>query len=105
MAERSATFSYRGQLFKEARLKKGLTERQLARKLNGDYTLIYRIENGIYLPTEPYLTKICEMLDIDKNHVLFLSGEYPANIRNLMKTLYSKYGFNGMIDELTKLTY
>lgn len=46
-----------------ARLKKGLTQEKLAKKINSKQESISRVESGRVVPTIPFLKRIAEALD------------------------------------------
>ncbi len=49
----------------DARIKKGLTQSQLAKKIGTKQPSIARIENGDYVPTLTFLEKIAKALDTE----------------------------------------
>lgn len=52
-----------GRMIKDARLKKNLTQKELALKVGSKQPSISRVENGNLLPTITFLTKVAEALD------------------------------------------
>ncbi len=50
--------------FKAARKSRGMTQKELAERLNMDRSSIAKYENGNGLPHAKTLHKICEILDI-----------------------------------------
>ena len=60
-----------GKLIKEKRKEKGLTQSELAEKLNiSSYKTISKWENGIYLPDISLLLEISEILDVSLYELL-----------------------------------
>ncbi len=50
--------------FKSARIKNGLTQKQIAEKLNIDRSSIAHYENGDSVPSTKNIQKICDMLNL-----------------------------------------
>jgi transcriptional regulator with XRE-family HTH domain len=57
-------------LLKKARLEKGLTQRELAQKLNKNFQVYQRWETGLYKPNLSNLKLLSEVLDIEFNALL-----------------------------------
>ena len=57
-------FSIANMIF-EARLDRGLTQKDLAEKLNTKQTSIARLESGHYLPSMEFLYKVAQALNAD----------------------------------------
>jgi transcriptional regulator with XRE-family HTH domain len=63
-----------GQIFKEARLKKGLTQVEVAEKAGlGDNTYP-KIERGVSKPSPESIKKLVKVLDIDSSKIPYLLG-------------------------------
>lgn len=60
-------------LLKKARLEKGLTQRELAKKLNKNFQVYQRWETGHYKPNLENLKLLSEVLDIE---LIELLNEY-----------------------------
>ena len=58
------------EILKKARLKKGLTQRQLAEKLGVKYQLIQQYEYGKLIPSTKRLFQLARILDIDLNEIV-----------------------------------
>ena len=58
------------EILKKARLKKGLTQRQLAEKLGVKYQLIQQYEYGKLIPSTKRLIQLARILDIDLNDIV-----------------------------------
>ena len=58
------------EFLKEARIKKGLTQRQLAEKLGVKYQLIQQYEYGKLIPSVKRLIQLAKILDIDLNDIV-----------------------------------
>jgi DNA-binding XRE family transcriptional regulator len=53
------------QIFKEARVKKGLTRTELAEKAGVYTNTYYKIERGEQKPSYPNIKKLAKVLDLD----------------------------------------
>jgi transcriptional regulator with XRE-family HTH domain len=53
-----------GLLIRKKRIEKGLTQLELAYKMNLDYQYISRIERGLITPTVFWMKNLCEALEI-----------------------------------------
>ncbi|MBP9987964.1 MAG: helix-turn-helix transcriptional regulator [Ruminococcus sp.] len=56
--------------FKQARLNAGLSQKQIADKLNVDRSTIAQYERGISTPNLKNLPKICEILNVKTDELL-----------------------------------
>lgn len=54
-----------GKTIRNTRLKKGITQTELAERLNTQQPSIARLESGKILPNLSFLTDVCEELEID----------------------------------------
>lgn len=54
-----------GKVIRELRLKKGLSQADIASSINRDYQSISRVENGRVNPSYTLLIEICNGLDIE----------------------------------------
>lgn len=59
-------------LLREAREKKGLKVREVARMLNIDVALISKFESGQRNPTRNQILQLAELLEIDRDTILIL---------------------------------
>lgn len=78
-----------GALIKEIREKNGLTQRDLADKLNVTYQAVSKWENGKNLPDISIIKKISKEFSIDIDN--FLDGEYKKtkHLKNILLTVLS----------------
>jgi transcriptional regulator with XRE-family HTH domain len=68
--DKSAFNKKLGLLIRTKRIEKGLTQLELADKMNLDYQYISRIERGLITPTVFWMKNLCEALDIKSSSFL-----------------------------------
>jgi transcriptional regulator with XRE-family HTH domain len=68
--DKSAFNKQLGLLIRKKRIEKGLTQLELADKMNLDYQYISRIERGLISPTVYWMKNLCEALDIKSSSFL-----------------------------------
>ena len=64
----------------DARIKKGMTQAELAKKLKTKQSGVARLESGRNYPSLKSLEKIAQILDIKLKDLVFLEEELPALI-------------------------
>lgn len=75
-----------GTALRELRKKSGLTLRELAGKVNVDFTYLSKIENGtLPPPSQKVLQLLAETLNADKDEFLALAGIIPPDIAEILK--------------------
>jgi transcriptional regulator with XRE-family HTH domain len=75
-----------GTQLRELRKKAGLTLRELAEKVNVNFTYLSKIENGaLPPPSEKVIRHLAEVLDYDKDELLALAGIIPSDIAEILK--------------------
>jgi len=75
-----------GASLKKLRIQAGLTQRELADRVNVDFTYLSKIENGaLPPPSEKVVLKLAETLNVDKDELLTLAGKIPADIAEILK--------------------
>lgn len=90
-----------GSRLKQARIKSGLTQEDLAEKLNVSIAFLSRIECGKYKINLKRLNQICVFLGIDESYILSGSSTDSANYLN--EDLY--HLLNNCPPEKVKLIY
>lgn len=78
---------------KNARIKKGISQRQLAKNIAINYTYLNKMERGAnsYPPSEKVLDKLALELDLDIQYLKKISGRIDANaIANFQLNPYRK---------------
>ncbi len=68
--DKSAFNKHLGLLIRKKRIEKGLTQLELADKMNLDYQYISRIERGMITPTVFWMKNLCEALEIKTSKFL-----------------------------------
>ncbi len=75
-----------GVQLRELRKKADLTLRELAEKVNVNFTYLSKIENGaLPPPSEKVIRHLAEVLDFDKDELLALAGIIPSDIAEILK--------------------
>lgn len=76
-----------GARLRELRIKARLTQRQLADKVNIDFTYLSKIENGVFPPPrEKVIFRLAEVLNANADELITLSGRIPADIAQMLKS-------------------
>ena len=72
-----------GQVLRELRRSKGISQRDLAEKVGVDFSYISKIENDrLPSPAADTIVKICEALEVSPDKLLALSGKIPSKLRD-----------------------
>lgn len=80
-----------GERLKDARIKKGLTQEQLAEKIDVSVAFLSRVERGDTKINLPRLMQVCELLDVSIGYVLdgtsntsinYLNNEFQNLLKN-----------------------
>jgi HTH-type transcriptional regulator, competence development regulator len=75
-----------GRKIQELRQNINLSQRELAKKANLDYTYLSKIENAKMPPPQPdVITKLAEVLGADINELLVLAGKSPPGLSQTIK--------------------
>jgi transcriptional regulator with XRE-family HTH domain len=72
-----------GKILRTRRLEQNLTQRDLAQKLDLDYTYVSKIENGTQTPSVDSLIRLAEILGLSNpevNELLALMGRLPDDL-------------------------
>ncbi|BAQ66501.1 helix-turn-helix domain-containing protein [Geminocystis sp. NIES-3709] len=77
-----------GKLIKEARKKRGYSQRKLAQALEVDYTYLSKWENNRGAPKEELIRQLARYLELDEDELIFLAGRIPSEDEQLMKQHY-----------------
>jgi HTH-type transcriptional regulator, competence development regulator len=72
-----------GQRIQRLRRERGLTQRQVAKDLDIDFTYLSKLENGRdgEVPGEETVRKLAALLKTDEEELLALAGKVPAELR------------------------
>lgn len=72
-----------GQIIKEVRKDKRITQRDLAKQIDVDFTYISKIENeALEPPSEEVIIKIAKTLEIDENELFLAAKKVPTEFKN-----------------------
>lgn len=77
-----------GSIISQARTAKGYTQQQLAGMAGVDYSYISKIEgNKTYPPKQPVICKIAQILGLDADQLIFLTGgsRFPEKYTEFVK--------------------
>lgn len=75
-----------GALLRELRKKAGMTLRELAEKVDVNFTYLSKIENGaLPPPSEKVIRKLAEVLNCDTDELLTLGGIVPTDLAEILK--------------------
>ena len=75
-----------GKFISEKRKELGITQSELAEKLNITDRAISKWENGVCMPDVGTIPELCEILNITINDLLYLQVKYIAVITSNTKT-------------------
>ena len=93
-----------GKLLKDARVKAGMSQAQLAETIGISRSYLSQLEHGVYpRPTLAVLDRITEVLDISAENLGAVTGyAVPASLPDFREYVYAKYGLQGeAIDRLS----
>lgn len=73
-----------GTYLKNLRKDRRITQRDLADRINVDFTYISKIESGKegYIPSTVTISKIAEVLGVDADELILLANKVPDTIRD-----------------------
>ena len=72
-----------GQTIKNARKEKHITQRDLAKIIDVDFSYISKIETGaLEPPSEAVIIKIAKILELDSNELFILAKKVPTEFKN-----------------------
>ena len=82
-------FSF-GEVLKNARKDKGLSQRKLASLIGIDFTYLSKLENNRtdYPPREDVIRLLAQNLDLNEEELIFLAGRIPHQDSELLKQHY-----------------
>ncbi|MFQ5965363.1 MAG: helix-turn-helix domain-containing protein [Candidatus Scalinduaceae bacterium] len=90
-----------GQTLQEFRRNKKISQRELAREVDVDFSYISKIENDrLPPPAADTIMKICEILEIPADNLLALTGKVPTNIK---QSIGSSPGAQQFVREASKM--
>ncbi len=83
-----------GEKLKELRKAKKLSQRELADKVNVDFSYISKVENDrLSPPAADTVVKICDILEIESNILLALTGKIPSDTKQMLSSSMEAQNF------------
>ena len=83
-----------GQKLRGLRRSKGVTQRELAAKVEVDFSYISKIENDrLPPPAADTIIRICEALSILPDELLAMTGKMPSQVKQMVGTSSSALQF------------
>jgi len=75
-----------GVRLRQLRKQAGLTQRELAERVNIDFTYLSKIESGAMPPpSEKVISQLAEALNTDKDELIILAGRIPSDIAEILQ--------------------
>jgi transcriptional regulator with XRE-family HTH domain len=76
-----------GQLLRELRREKEISQRELAKKVSVDFSYISKLENDrLPPPAADTIVKICEVLNVQPDKLLSITKKMPSGIKDLVSS-------------------
>ncbi|MGF2924903.1 helix-turn-helix domain-containing protein [Lactococcus garvieae] len=95
---------YFGEKLKAVRKSKGLTQLELAKRLNASKGAISAYEQGITYPSVDVLIKICDILDTSSDYLLGISDEVTIKMSGLSeKQMESFLEFVAIVEQANNI--
>ncbi|MDJ0717770.1 MAG: helix-turn-helix transcriptional regulator [Prochloraceae cyanobacterium] len=78
-----------GEIIRQARQKKGYSQKELAEEIGIDFTSLSRMESNTahYTPKESTIRALAVNLSLDSEELIFLAGRIPQKDSELLKSL------------------
>ena len=90
-----------GRYIQRLRKTEGLTQKELAQKLNVSFQAVSKWENGDSLPDTALLPDLCDILNTTADRLLN-GGSFTAGQRKLMRAEDVISGFQGMVEGIDR---
>ena len=75
-----------GARLRQLRIQAGMTQRELADRVNIDFTYLSKIKSqAVPPPSEKVILQLAEALDADKDELIILAGRVPSDIAQILK--------------------
>ena len=95
---------YFGEKLKAVRKSKGLTQLELAKRLNASKGVVSAYEQGITYPSVDVLIKICAILDTSSDYLLGISDEVTIKMSGLSeKQMESFLEFIAIVEQANNI--
>ena len=81
-----------GQFLQDLRRRKGLTQKDVARRVDIDPTYLSKVENdtgGQYTLSEESLTRMADVLEADRDELLARAGKVPSDVQRILVANFS----------------
>ena len=103
MKLKGRTMSDFGETLKRLRKEQKITQRDLAERVEVDFTYISKMENGKLqnYPSESIIRKMADVLGIDADELILLAKKVPSNIRETIMDDDLAVEFLRKVDSLT----
>lgn len=83
-----------GQILRNLRRSKGISQRELAEKVGVDFSYISKVENErLPPPSADTIVKICEALAVPPDELLATTGKMPTPVKEMVSTSPSALEF------------
>jgi transcriptional regulator with XRE-family HTH domain len=83
-----------GQNLRELRRSKGMSQRELAKRVGVDFSYISKVENDrLPPPAADTIVKICEALSVAPDGLLAMTGKMPSQVKQMVGTSSSALQF------------
>ncbi|PKN31141.1 MAG: XRE family transcriptional regulator [Deltaproteobacteria bacterium HGW-Deltaproteobacteria-21] len=74
-----------GQMLRELRRSKGMSQRDLSAKVGVDFSYISKLENDrLPPPAADTVMRICQVLGADPNNLLAVTGKVPTEVKEML---------------------
>lgn len=89
-ADREATGLTFGKVIRQSRKDKGFSQRELAHRIDVDFTYLSKLENdrSEYAPKEEVIRSLAAHLDLDEEELIVLAGRMPQAYEEFLKQNY-----------------
>ena len=76
-----------GQILRELRRAKGVSQRDLAQRVGVDFSYISKVENDrLPPPSADTIVKLSEALGVESDELLSLTGKMPTHVKEMLGT-------------------
>ena len=91
-----------GQKLREYRRSAGISQRELAKQIDVDFSYISKIENGrLPPPAADTIVKICRVLEVESEDLFALTGKIPSKVQESLSGSKAAQQFLGEAQRLS----